>query len=322
MLTECVSWRWNGNLGDDLIWAAQEDMFGHVLTLGQWLDSPQALLIGGGTFIPKIPMNPDLARLSRAVPSAVFSTGVDDPRFWGTQAIPMWKDVLASAEYIGVRGPASVEWLVDLGFPEDRLEWVGDAALWFADRTTVRSAFRGRLAVNVGTTFGRLYGNDEAGLIEMVVAALRRLSDSGWEITLVCAWQPDDEVLDQVSAGVPVLAVKHWHDDWGRALDEVDEYDLVLAEKLHVAVVAACRGVPFVALGYRSKVTDFCRSLAWDEYMLRTDLLTSEEIVGRLEGLAEDVPGYSVRLQGSVRRVRKRLEGGVRRVVRVLGGGP
>ena len=25
--TECISWRWNGNLGDDMIWAAQEAMF-------------------------------------------------------------------------------------------------------------------------------------------------------------------------------------------------------------------------------------------------------------------------------------------------------
>src|SRR5947209_7501866 len=94
LVTECVSWRWHGNLGDDLIYAAQEEMFGNVLELGQYVESPGAVLVGGGTFVPKAPEHPDLLRLSRALPTAFFGTGIGDPVFWGTKHIPEWIEIV------------------------------------------------------------------------------------------------------------------------------------------------------------------------------------------------------------------------------------
>lgn len=38
--TECVSWRWKSNLGDDMIWAAQEYLFGDILDLDQYHADP------------------------------------------------------------------------------------------------------------------------------------------------------------------------------------------------------------------------------------------------------------------------------------------
>ena len=73
--TECVSWRHHANLGDDMIFAAQEQMFEGVLDLGQYIESPQALLVGGGTFAPKEFEHPDLVALSRELPTAFFGTG-------------------------------------------------------------------------------------------------------------------------------------------------------------------------------------------------------------------------------------------------------
>ena len=113
--TECISWRWNGNLGDDMIFAAQEAMFRDFLNLGQYISNPEALLIGGGTFVPKFPHHPDLVKLSQQLPTAFFGTGIGDPFFWGTDHIPSWLEILRNSQFIGVRGPLSKRRLEDWG---------------------------------------------------------------------------------------------------------------------------------------------------------------------------------------------------------------
>ena len=258
--TECVSWRWHGNLGDDMIWAAQEHMLGNILDLGQYQPAPQAVLVGGGTFVPKYPQRPELVRLSRECPTAFFGTGIGDPLFWGTDHIKNWLAILGNAQFIGVRGPLSQDLLESWGLPGNQIEWIGDPALYFAreEQGRGRHPLRGKLAVNLGITYGQIYGLNEEELEKTIVLILKELVRIGWNITLVCAWEPDDVVIELIKAQVPVSAVEHWHDDYAWALESIANFDALLCEKLHVGVVAACRGVPFVTLNYRSKVLDFC----------------------------------------------------------------
>jgi polysaccharide pyruvyl transferase WcaK-like protein len=314
--SECISWRWNGNLGDDLIFAAQEGMFGEVLDLGQYVPDPAVLLIGGGTFVPKALHHPDVVALSERLPTAFFGTGIGDPEIWGRDHIPAWLEVMKNAAFIGVRGPLSVERLRDWGVPADRLEWVGDPALYFAQtRTLPRKEFSGKLAVNLGETYGQLYGNSDAAVERAVTQALERLALWGWDITLISVWGPDDAVLERIAETVPVAGIEHWHDDYAKSLASVGEFDLMLCEKLHAGVVAACRNVPFLALNYRSKVLDFCRSVHWEEFCLSTDGLDPYDIVERLSVLQTARELYVERLQQSVAAVRERLLSGAARLL-------
>src|SRR5438067_1994007 len=118
---ECVTWRWNGNLGDDMIYGAQEAMFDGRLELVQYLAAPQAVLVGGGTLVPKPLEHPSLLDLSRRLPAAFFGTGIGDPLFWGTDHIPQWLEILGNARFVGVRGPLPKERLEEWGFPGDRV---------------------------------------------------------------------------------------------------------------------------------------------------------------------------------------------------------
>jgi polysaccharide pyruvyl transferase WcaK-like protein len=316
--TECVSWRWNGNLGDDMIFAAQEAMFGDSLELGQYLPGAEAVLIGGGTFVPKRPEHPDLVQLSQRLPTAFFGTGIGDPLFWGTEYISDWIEITRNANFIGVRGPLSQERLDGWGIASDRTEWVGDPALYFAREDRSPHPFGGRLAVNLGITYGQLYGFDEEGTERRVIVALSQLARIGWEITLVSAWGPDDVVLERIKAKVPVSAVERWHEDYATALESVQKFDLVLNEKLHVGVVAACRGVPFVALCYRSKVLDFCRSINWTKFCLSTEKLNPDLIVEQIGTLTAARNEYSDCLRQRVWSVRRRLLEAVPRTVSAL----
>jgi polysaccharide pyruvyl transferase WcaK-like protein len=316
--TECVTWRWKGNLGDDMLFAAQAAMFGETLGLGQYLAAPEAVLVGGGTFVPKAPHHPELVDLSRRLPTAFFGTGIGDPLFWGTDHIPDWLEILRNARYIGVRGPISKERLREWGVPGHRVEWIGDPALYFAQREAGRHRLESKLAVNLATTWGQMYGFDEEAFLRTVIVALKRLVRAGWDITLVCAWKPDDDVIDRIQAEVDVSAVEHWHADYRRALESMEKFDIVLCEKLHVGVVAACKGVPFVALNYRSKVMDFCRSIGWERFCISTEDLEPEEILDPIAALARARDDHSDRLLKGVFGARERLFEAVPNMVAAL----
>jgi polysaccharide pyruvyl transferase WcaK-like protein len=315
--TECISWRWHGNLGDDMIFAAQEALFQDSLALGQYIDSPKAVLVGGGTFVPKALEHPDLVALSRRHPTAFFGTGIGDPIFWGTTHIPDWLEVMRNSNFIGVRGPLSKERLEEWGVPAGRVEWIGDPALYFAQPTGARQ-FGFNLAVNLGITYNRLYGFDEGRLEEIVICALQDLVRAGWNITLVCAWGADDVVVERIAARVAVRSVEHWHENYQRALDSVGQFDVVLCEKLHVGVVAACRGVPFVALKYRSKVLDFCRSIGWEDFCVGIEDLTPDRLSALVNSLIETRDQNSMRLQKSISETRARLLAAVPRTEAAL----
>jgi len=316
--TECISWRWHGNLGDDMIFAAQEEMFRDQLELGQYVADPRAVLVGGGTFVPKALEHPDLVRLSSELPTAFFGTGIEDPLFWGREHLPDWLKVLNNSAFIGVRGPLSQERLVEWGLPGERVEWIGDPALFFAGSGGSSRTIRGELAVNLGTTYGKLYGFDEPGLERVLQEALQELVRSGWNITLVCAWQPDEGVLDRLQQGVSVKAVEHWHDDYIRALDCVEKFDMVIAEKLHVGVVAACRNVPFIALNYRSKVLDYCRSIGWENFCVDLHDLKPGVIIDMVNRLTRGREESLKTLHENVSAIRARLLQAVPRVVSAL----
>jgi polysaccharide pyruvyl transferase WcaK-like protein len=319
LVTECISWRWHGNLGDDMLFAAQEAMFADSLELGQYWDRPEAL-VGGGTFVPKALEHPELVRLSQKLPTAFFGTGIGDPLFWGEKHIPDWLEVIRNSRLVSVRGPLSQERLLSWGVSSESLDWIGDPAIYFAKGDAIPREFGANLAVNLGITYGQLYGFDEEQLESTIILALEQLARKGWNITLVCAWAPDDIVVDRIRARVPVCAVEHWHDDYERALDSVEKFDIVLSQKLHVSVAAACRAVPFIALNYRSKVRDFCRSIDWEQFCVDTNNLDRDALLDLAAVLAEARYPFAVKLQQSVSKLRERLLQAVPRTVAALAG--
>lgn len=290
-----------------MIFSAQEAMFGNILDLGQYLSDPEAVLVGGGTFVPKYPEHPDLVKLSQQLPTAFFGTGIGDPLFWGADHISDWLEIMKNAQFIGVRGPLSKERLEGWGFPGDRIEWVGDTGLYFADEGRNTHRFDGKIGVNLGITYGQLYGFDEQQVENAVTLAMRQLARTGWNITLISVWPPDDDVLDRLKTKVHISEVEYWYDDYVRALESVEKFDMILSEKLHVGVVAACRYVPFVALNYRSKVMDFCRSIGWEKFCVSTEKLDPDQILELITTLTQARNHYSEQLREGVSNTRKRL---------------
>jgi len=318
--TECVSWRWNGNLGDDMIYAAQEAMFGHALQFGQYEFTPEAVFIGGGTFIAKGLQHPDLLKYSQRMPVTIFGTGVADPLFWGRKDIPIWMEIVKNAQFVGVRGPLSLECLLEWGASEHHVQWTGDSALYFAEQIKPKISSTGHVAVNLGTTYNKLFGFNEPAVEKVIIEVIKQLIKENHTVTMVSVWPPDDVVIERIKEQMPMVDVEYWYDDYAKALNSINKFDFIICEKLHMGIVAACRAVPFIALNYRSKVLDFCRSIKWEKFCISTENLRSEPILEFMSEFKKSQKEYSQLLNSNVLEIKNRLQEPIPKVISALGG--
>jgi len=57
-------------------------------------------------------------------------------------------------------------------------------------------------------------------------------------------------------------------------LKRAETFDLLIAVKLHAAVLASAANVPCVVLEYQPKCLDFAASIGWERFTIRTSHLT------------------------------------------------
>jgi GT2 family glycosyltransferase len=273
-----VGWTGHDNLGDEALLAAVTGLldWGEVRTAKRG----DLLLLGGGTLINRGSYiqwleDHDSPRIERAV----FGTGVANPEFWGDRDdVGRWKEWLSTCAYIGVRGPLSADvlgqWKV-----RAPLEVVGDPALLF-EPTAER--VEGRVVIAPCRTRGELWGGSDLDVYQRLADVGRDLSSRGHQVHVMASHPDDDGPCLQIlkEAGLTDLPYLAGYDDIEAAMALLASADLVVAERLHAAVLAAAAGTPFVGLEYRPKVRDFAASVGLDGYTLRTD---------RLDGLEDKV---------------------------------
>jgi polysaccharide pyruvyl transferase WcaK-like protein len=121
-------------------------------------------------------------------------------------------------------------------------------------------------------------------------------------------------------AGHPDLPYLAGYDGTEAAMGLLASAEVVIAERLHAAVLAAAAGTPFVSLEYRPKLADFARSIEMETFLLRTDEVTGESILGRVTALETD-SAVPERLDRWVATYRTRLREAAARVEAMVGSG-
>ena len=309
-----VGWTGHDNLGDEaLLKAVTEGL--------DWADVRTAkrgdlLLLGGGTLINRGSYitwleDQDSPRIERAV----FGTGVANPEFWGDRRqAERWAEWLRTCAYVGVRGPASAETLAGWGLTD--VEVVGDPALLLQPQGSRRE---GLVVVAPCRTRGELWGESDEAVFERLAKLVASLMSRGHEVQVMSSHPDDDGPALEImrGAGHPDLPYLAGYADLERAMGVLASADLVVAERLHAAVLAAAGGTPFVALEYRPKVRDFARSVGLEEFTLRTDRLDGlEEIVER--ALTER-SRLSTQLEQRVEGYRRKLQAASDKLAEVMG---
>lgn len=168
-------------------------------------------------------------------------------------------------------------------------------------------------------TRNELWGGDDGKVFDRLADLAASLGRDGHEIHMLAAHPDDDGPIIHITrqAGRPDLPYLAGYADLDAALELFASADLVVAERLHAAVLAAAVGTPFVALEYRPKVRDFATSVGFERFTLRTDDL------GGLEELTRTVLAQREALQADlaprVDEYRRRLRRASARLAEVMG---
>jgi hypothetical protein len=259
-------------------------------------------LLGGGTVINQ---GDDLFdsyvtvrhRTKSLVP--VFGAGVGSPDFWSTKS--GWKDrrkdwvaVLNELPTVGVRGPLSKALLDDAG--SRNVVVCGDPVVAYhseyAKKLTISQADRPlRVAINAGDCSGNLWGNMD-DLQEAFTKLVLWLEAQGHHVELIPVW-PNDmgscvDVARRAGLNKSVISpVLSSHDAYLRKIETVD---VVVALKLHAAILSAVANVPCILLAYQPKTLDFAASLQWEQFTVRTDEVTAPRLIDLVSVLIERLP--------------------------------
>lgn len=265
-------------------------------------------MLGGGTIVNRLPAWLEQYRqLGRLVgrPVPVFAPGVADPAFWSgiagwrdTRAD--WRSALAPLPWVGVRGPISKRLLDEVGC--GNVVVAGDPGLAFHRGATAKPrAPRRRVALNAGRAKGEVWGSEDRMLAALADAA-RRLAAAGYEVRVFPVWDRDAPVCRALAraAGLPDDAVDPLVLEADAALRYLDGADVVVAVKLHAAVLAAAAGVPFVAVEYQPKVRDFTESIGWGRFTLRSDAVAAAEVERAVREIDGDLGALRQRLDARV----------------------
>lgn len=259
-------------------------------------------LLGGGTLINR---NTELLETYRSVRKRTgaqiptFGSGVINPEFWLTREEGWsdcrreWVDALAELPAVGVRGPISKILLDDAGARNVVIS--GDPAVAFHEPYAGKSPMKGadrplRIGINTGDCSGKMWGNPES-VEECLLALVRWLRQSRHQIEVFPVWQKDVQACEDLArrSELDRSVVHPVYYTAESFLRGVENLDLMVCLKLHAGVLAAAANVPFVSLEYQPKCRDFAASIGWEEFVVRTDRVTSKGLIDLVAAMIEQL---------------------------------
>lgn len=191
------------------------------------------------------------------------------------------EDLIPSCSFCGVRGPLTYTLLKKSFINVDNVIVCGDACfalepeplenympiINLSDKDNI-------VAVNWGTSFNRIYGNNEESVEYNLAKVCNYLLDKGYTVYLYIMWSEDLEALMSLYKKITPnnnLIIDTNIYSGGQLLSILKRCVFSINLKLHGNILSATANIPFICLGYRFKCFDFAKSIDCENLIISTD---------------------------------------------------
>lgn len=337
-------WIGHNNIGDEALYLANKKLFSEFeLVNEEFYNSSDITLFGGGTVIPHPRFSEHAAKKLvvaigvgvkdpsfRNQPFAPVDIGywlgrsgldfVLENRYirhglrqleWLFDSVTLHRkyvneddfQLLEDIDYISVRGPKSKEILSRYGI-DCRI--VGDTAL-VLEPTNYHNQSTKRVAVTLKATGRDLKWRKNEEYVDIVKSFCQSHSDE-YEFVFVPFRPVDIPLHIELTKSVKNSQFKDHcsYVDVQAVVDELARCDLVIGERLHANILAACSYTPFISVEYQPKNSDFAESVGMSDYNTRIDHLTTEWLENRTDEIAAS-DDMAIALESKVSSKREKI---------------
>ncbi|WP_440896767.1 polysaccharide pyruvyl transferase family protein [Amphibacillus sp. Q70] len=229
--------------------------------------------------------------------------------------------VFEKSVWSGVRGPLTLKILEQYGVQNCHIS--GDPGFLLnldqrANKHPMKMALDSAepnkkvVGVNWGTSFNNIYGGDEQKVEEQLADALNQLIEKGYHIYLYTVWGTDLPAIERLHSKL-VDSTKVTLDrtlyDHNELLALMQDFMFTINFKLHANYLSLAANVPFIALGYRSKMFDFVKSVNLEDFIISTDESNiSEQILSMESEILSRQSEIKAKMDSSLNLYRDRLK--------------
>ena len=248
-----IGWLGRRNLGDEALFHAASATFKQAGLIPYPHDDSMAVsaykkfhgkfpigLLAGGTFINRAARECTWAGecFSNCNSSFVFGTGVADPEFYKgrlnwADSMNVWRPLLENCDFVGVRGPMSLQLLKDQGF--DNAQVVGDPILVFASDQKADQSASTPNTIGLNITYGQkeIWG-DHDRVCRQYAELARIAKQAGWKVQWFVVWKEDLDITKKAAKLSSTEECIHIiYDDYKKYFNLVSRVSVFVGMKLH-----------------------------------------------------------------------------------------
>jgi colanic acid/amylovoran biosynthesis protein len=236
------------------------------------------------------------------------------------------RTLFVSSALIMVRDERSRFNLLEIGVPEWKIRVLADAAFGLADSNILAAAACNqsvirRVAISVrhwdhfqsrtAEEGMRLYKEALSRAVEWLVRTHRV------EVTFVSTcqgipeyWAKDSKVADDIGSQlpadvVPFVTVDHAFHRTSELMETLRDFDLVIATRMHMAILALASGVPVLPISYEFKTDELFKALGMEPWLLSIETISESSIVELLSKFVTEFPKFRAHLFNAVQAQRR-----------------
>lgn len=293
--------------------------------------SDVVLYTGGTSLVPHYPVAPKLLELEAAQRAGIPVVLL--PQSLGPFTEPAQRErvgrVLAASRLVMLRDDQSYAHALELGSAPERTLRTPDIVFALAEPRQVlherqHPEHPRRVAVSVRDWSHFASGDAAAGMqayrqgVADLVTHLVR--EHGTQVTFLstCQGRPqyhfDDaaaarEVVALLPSDVtPSVVVDDSHHSTPDLMAAYRTFDLLVATRLHAAILALCVGTPVLPIAYEFKTTEVFDELGFREHVTAIEDVTGPRLVSAYEALCAQLPARRGELVDAVSAMRERTE--------------